>query len=202
VPSDLQLRDAVATDAAAFAEIYAPEVLGGTSSYETDPPDAAAMAVRMRELVDSGYPWLVACSEGIVAGYAYATAYRSRPAYRWTVEGSVYVRAGLRGRGIGRRLLAELVARCTRLGYRRMIAVIGDESNTASVALHERAGFEVAARFPGIGYKHGRWLTGLQMQRALGDGDASPPSTGTPATAQSAHTTSPATAFPGATWKP
>lgn len=183
MPVDVQVRDAGHQDAAAIAAIYAPEVLLGTSSYEMEPPGAAEMAERMRGIQAAGYPWLVACTRGTVVGYAYASAYRARPAYRWTVEGSLYVASDMQGRGVGRDLLEALIARCTSLGLRRMIAVIGDETNTASVTLHERAGFVHAARFPGIGHKHGRWLTGLQMQRALGEGDMSPPFADGPATA-------------------
>lgn len=174
-PATTQLRDAAPGDAAEVTAIYASEVLHGTSSYETTPPAVDEMAARMAAVGDAGLPWLVACANDGVVGFAYASAYRTRPGYRWTVEDSVYVRDDARGLGIGPRLLGALVDRCTALGYRRMIAVIGDETNTTSVALHARAGFTVAGRFPGIGRKHGRWLTGVQMQRALGDGDASAP---------------------------
>lgn len=170
------VRDATPADAPAVAAIYAAEVLHGTASYETTPPTADEMAARVAAVQAAGLPWLVACIDDVVVGFAYASAYRTRPDYHWTVENSVYVRDTARGRGIGPLLLDALIARCTALGHRRMIAVIGDEANAASIVLHERAGFSIAGRFPGIGRKHGRWLTGVQMQRALGDGDATPPS--------------------------
>lgn len=169
------VRDAGAADASAIARIYASEVRSGTASYETEPPSDAEMAARMASAASGGHPWLVAEVDGTIAGYACASPFRARPAYRWTVENSVYVDAAWQGRGIGRHLLDALIARCTALGYRRMIAVIGDAENAASIALHARAGFQPVGRFPGIGWKHGRWLTGVQMQRALGDGDATPP---------------------------
>lgn len=174
-PATPRIREATPGDAAEVASIYSAEVLDGTSSYEVDPPGPDAMASRIASVQAAGLPWLVACLDDHVVGFAYATAYRTRPGYRWTVEDSVYVRQDARGRGIGPRLLDTLIERCTMLGYRRMIAVIGDEANVASLALHARAGFTVAGRFPGIGRKHGRWLTGIQMQRALGEGDACAP---------------------------
>jgi L-amino acid N-acyltransferase YncA len=173
--TDVEVRPAAADDAAALAAIYADDVLHGVASYEWEPPTAAAMAERMAAGHAAGYPWLVATLGGDVAGYAHASAYRTRPGYRWTVEDSVYVAARFRGRGIGARLLDALVRRCTDLGYRQMVAVIGDESNEGSIELHRRAGFSIAARFPGIGRKHGRWLTNVQMLRALGEGSATPP---------------------------
>lgn len=169
------LRDARDEDAAAIASIYAHEVLHGTASYDVVPPDAAAMRARIAAGRDAGLPWRVAEMEGDVAGYAYAAPFRARAGYRFTVENSLYVARRFHGRGIGTRLLADLIERCTAAGYRQMIAVIGDEANAASIALHERAGFRVAARFPGIGRKQGRWLTNVQMLRALGEGDATPP---------------------------
>ena len=169
------LRVAHPGDADAITAIYRDEVLGGTSSYETEPPDRDEMLRRMQAVHAIGLPWLVADAGDRIVGFAYAAAYRSRPAYSWTVENSLYVDQDMRGLGVGRRLLETLIEHCTRLGYRRMIAVIGDETNIASVALHERVGFQRAARFPGIGFKHGRWLTGVQMQRALGEGDSKPP---------------------------
>lgn len=169
------IRDAVAGDASAIAAIYSHEVLHGTATYEVEPPCAEAMARRMAEGLAAGYPWRVALVGGDVAGYACASPYRTRPGYRWTVEDSIYVSPRFHRRGIGAALLADLIERCERLDLRQMVAVIGDDSNLASIALHERAGFRLAGRFPGIGRKHGRWLTGVQMLRALGDGDSTPP---------------------------
>lgn len=171
----MDLRDTRHDDIAAITAIYAHEVREGTSSYEWSPPDEAVMAERWRAVRDAGLPHRVASAGGRVVGFAYADRFRAREGYRWTVEDSVYVALGAQGRGIGRRLLEDLVERCTALGYRQMIAVIGDASNTASIALHERLGFRLAARFPGVGFKHGRWLENVQMQRALGEGDTSPP---------------------------
>lgn len=180
----LRVRGAQAGDVAAITAIYADAVLHGTSSYEIEPPGVDAMSSRMQAGVAAGHPWLVAvAADGVVAGYAYASAYRTRPGYAWTVEDSVYVAPAFRGRGAGRLLLEALIERCTALGFRQMVAVIGDEANRASIALHERAGFVVAARFPALGRKQGRWLTNVQMQRALGDGAQTAPfaEPGTPA---------------------
>ena len=171
----MRIRAAVDDDLPSIQRLYAHEVLHGTATYEVDPPDVDGMRDRWRAGVDAGYPWRVACADGRVLGYAYASAYRTRAGYRWTVEDSVYVDPALQGRGIGRALLADLVERCAVLGYRQMVAVIGDASNTASIALHERSGFRVAARFQGLGRKHGRWLENVQMLRALGGGDRSAP---------------------------
>lgn len=172
----VRVRDALPADTEAIAGIYADEVLCGTSSYELEPPPASEMERRRATGVDGGYPWLVAANdEGRVLGYAYASPFRARPGYRWTVEDSVYIAAAARGRGIAGRLLAALVARCTELGFRQMIAVIGDADNASSIALHARAGFVEVARFAGIGRKHGRWLTNVQMLRPLGDGASSAP---------------------------
>lgn len=173
---DFVVRDARPDDASAIAAIYADEVLHGTSTYETEPPSSIEMADRMRAGIAAGYAWLVAATpDDVIAGYAYASSFRGRPGYRWTAEDSIYVAPGFRGRGVGRRLLDALISRCTAEGFRQMIAVIGDEENRASILLHERAGFVRAARFPAIGRKHGRWLTNVQMLRALGEGAATPP---------------------------
>jgi phosphinothricin acetyltransferase len=132
-------------------------------------PDEAGMTRRVAAIRAAGYPYLVAELDGALAGFAYASAYRAREGYRWTVEDSVYVDGAHRGVGVGRTLLARLVERCEALGYRRMVAVIGDAGNAASISLHERAGFAVVARFPGLGVKHGRWLENVQMMRSLGE---------------------------------
>ena len=171
----LRIRDAGPGDVPAMARIYADEVLHGTASYEYVPPDDAEFMRRFAALRDAGYPYLVAELGGRVAGYAYASAYRTREGYRWTAEDSVYLDSGCRGRGIGRALLEALVRRCEALGYRRMVAVIGDGANAASIALHERTGFRVMGRFPGLGFKHGRWLESVQMMRTLGPPDDTPP---------------------------
>jgi L-amino acid N-acyltransferase YncA len=122
-----------------------------------------------------GLPYLVAELEGKIAGYAYAVPYRTRPAYRHTVEDSVYVDPSAARRGVGRALLDALVGACTALGHRQMIAVIGDSANAASIRLHEACGFARAGLLPSVGFKHGRWVDSVLMQRALGPGDAVPP---------------------------
>lgn len=169
------IRPAAPSDVAAIHRIYAHEVAHGTATYDYAAPDRAEMERRIAALLDGGYPVLVASDGSHVAGYAYASAYRARDGYRWTVEDSVYIDAHHHGRGLGRALLARLVDDCTALGYRQMIAVIGDASNVASIRLHERLGFHIAGRFPGLGRKHGRWLESVQMLRALGDGDRGDP---------------------------
>ena len=175
IDANLHIRAAAPADVPALARIYACEMRHGTASYEYEPPDRGEFARRFQALRDAGYPYLVAELDGRVAGFAYASAYRTREGYRWTVEDSVYVDAACRGRGLGGSLLGALIGRCEALGYRRMVAVIGDAGNTASIALHERAGFHVVARFPGLGFKHGQWLENVQMLRRLGPDDDAPP---------------------------
>lgn len=173
---ELSLRPALPSDMAAIALIYRPAVLSGTASFETEPPDEMEMARRYAAIVESGLPYIVAETEpGLVAGYAYVSRFRARPAYRFSVENSVYVSQELKGRGVGRALLDGLIARCTADGFRQMIAVIGDSRNTPSIALHRSAGFTFIGTIHSVGFKHGRWLDSVYMQRALGDGDSSPP---------------------------
>ncbi|AXK71706.1 N-acetyltransferase [Lysobacter sp. TY2-98] len=172
-----EIRPAVETDLDAIHRIYAYEAEHGTSTYEYDVPSLLTLGDRWRAIIDAGYPYRVAELDGHVVGYAYASAYRAREGYRWTVENSVYVDDAARERGVGRALLTALIDDCTALGYRQMIAVVGDAMNTASIALHERLGFRVVARFPGIGRKHGRWLESVQLLRALGAGDRTAPET-------------------------
>ena len=164
----------------AITAIYAEAVLHGTASWELKPPDPTEMARRMAEIQAQGYPYLVALAGDAVAGYAYAGAYRPRPGYRFTVEDSVYVAPGWQGRGIGRRLLAAVIDATTALGYRQMIAVIGDSGNAASIALHAALGFTRAGLLRSVGFKYGRWLDGVLMQRALGEGDATLPGAPSP----------------------
>jgi len=163
------------THAAAIASIYAHHVLHGTASYEIDPPDEAEMADRMSKVIDAGWPWLVACDpSGEVIGFAYASQFRDRAAYRLACENSIYVRDDRRGEGIGRALLALLIVAAERAGFRQMIAVIGG-AEIASARLHAACGFVEAGRLEAIGRKHARWLDTLYMQRALGAGDSTPP---------------------------
>ncbi len=172
----VQLRDVVDADIPAIIAIYAVEVTDLVNTYEYDVPDAAEMSRRMHDILSRGFPYIVAVVDGVVAGYAYANTYRSRVAYQWTVENSVYVDAAYQGRGVGSSLMQGLIDACTRRGYRQMVAVIGEPSNAASIRLHERFGFRMVGIFRGLGRKHGRWLDTVQMQRALGDGADSAPS--------------------------
>jgi phosphinothricin acetyltransferase len=171
------IRPAEAGDIPAITRIYAHAVQHGTASFEIEPPDEGEMARRLRALIDGGYPYLVAeqAADRAIAGYAYAGPYRSRPAYRWTVEDSIYVDSGLHGRGLGGGLLGSLIAEAQARGFRQMIAVIGDSNQAASVALHHRAGFRLVGTFDNIGFKHGRWLDTVLMQRVLGAGSLTPP---------------------------
>jgi len=169
------IRPAEPRDLPAITRIYADAVLYGTASFEIEPPTKAEMARRMQALAAGGYPYLVAESDGAVAGYAYAAAYRARPAYKWCVENSVYVAPEFHRRGIGKLMLLRLIEDSERLGFRQMIAVIGDSAQTASIALHASAGFTMVGTFRSVGFKHGRWLDTVLMQRALGEGDATPP---------------------------
>jgi phosphinothricin acetyltransferase len=170
-----RLRPVRPDDAEAIAAIYAHAVLTGCASFEIDPPDTAEMAARIAKVTGAGHPWLVAEIDGKVVGYAYAGPYRPRPAYRNTVEDSIYVAEEAQGRGLGRWLLAALISEATKLGFRQMIAVIGDSANTASIGLHTALGFRSAGLFASVGHKHGRWLDSVLMQLPLGDGDDTPP---------------------------
>jgi phosphinothricin acetyltransferase len=164
------IRAATDADIDAITAIYAVEVRDFVNTYEYDAPDAEEMLRRTRAIVAGGYPYLVAEVDGHVAGFAYASSFRSRVGYRYTVENSVYVAAGWQGRGIGSTLLERLIIECEARGFRQMVAVIGEAANRASIRLHERHGFRHVGIFPGIGLKHGRWLDTVFMQRALGAG--------------------------------
>jgi L-amino acid N-acyltransferase YncA len=161
------IRAAVPADIAAITRIYAHAVRFGTASFEIEPPDEAEMARRQRALIEGGFPYLVAEADGAVAGYAYAGPYRSRPAYRFSVENSVYVAPEAHRRGIGRALLDRLIAEAAARGFRQMIAVIGDSDQTASIALHRAAGFRLVGTIAAVGFKHGRWLDSVLMQLEL-----------------------------------
>lgn len=176
VDASVLLRPAAPADVPRIAAIYAHAVTHGSASFELEPPGAAEMTARREALVAAGYPYLVADAAGTVIGYAYAGAYRPRPAYRDTVEGSVYVDPGRHRAGLGRLLLAGLVDEAAARGFRQMVAVIGDSANAASIRLHEALGFRHAGILRAVGWKHGRWLDSVLMQRALGPGDAAPPS--------------------------
>jgi phosphinothricin acetyltransferase len=171
----IALRDSDERDLASIQTIYRHHVLHGAGSFELEPPDLAEMARRRDDVLANGFPFLVAEADGRVVGYAYANFFRARPAYRFSVEDSIYVSPELVGRGVGRRLLAELVARCEAAGCRQMFAVIGDSANTGSIALHAACGFRFAGLFRASGWKFGRWLDTVFMQRELGDGERTEP---------------------------
>ena len=169
------IRTADACDLPAITEIYRESVLHGVASYEIEPPSLAEMGTRFAAITANGYPYIVAADPaGQIVGYAYASAFRTRPAYRWLVEDSIYLAPKARGHGLGRALLAELVERCTALGFRQMVAVIGG-AHPASIAVHRAAGFEHGGLMKATGFKHGRWLDTVIMQLALGEGASSDP---------------------------
>ena len=161
------VRPSTDLDVAAITEIYDHHVRHGIASFETDPPDADEMARRRSEIIERGLPWLAAEMEGSVLGYAYAVQYRSRAAYRFTLEDSIYVHPMHIGKGIGKLLLQELIARCQEVGARQMIAVIGDTDNPASIRLHARFGFRHVGVLQAVGFKFQRWLDTVLMQRPL-----------------------------------
>lgn len=159
----------------AVAAIYDEAVRTGTASFETEPPGLEEMVRRQQALEAAGYPFLVAQDDGRILGYAYGGSFRPRAAFRHTVENSIYLEAGARGRGIGRALLDALLAECTARGFRQMVAVIGDSANSASIALHTACGFEMIGTLPATGLKFGRWIDTVMMQRALGEGASTVP---------------------------
>lgn len=170
------IRPARPEDVPAIRDIYEEAVLHGTATYELVPPDAAEMAARFEAIAGVGYPFIVAEDHhGVVLGYAYASAFRHRPAYRWSVEDSIYLAPKARGRGIGRDLLTRLIELCGESGFRQMIAVIGGSDNEASIRVHRRAGFRMIGTFEGSGFKFGRWIDTVLMQMQLGDGKESLP---------------------------
>ena len=168
--SSLEIRPAAAADLPAITEIYEHAVRYGTATFELIAPDLAEMTRRFEVLMDGGFPYLVAALEGGVVGYAYAGAYRPRPAYRFTVENSVYLQPAIHRRGIGMQLLQRLIAESEQRGFRQMIAVIGDSANAGSIGVHTRCGFQMIGTHPAVGFKFSRWLDTVMMQRALGAG--------------------------------
>ncbi len=170
------IRPVKIADIQAITAIYAHAVAHGTASFELTAPDQGEMMRRMQDLTGKAFPYLVAEIDGVLAGYAYAGPYRSRPAYRLTVEDSVYVAPAMHRRGVGRALLAALIEAAQARGFRQMIAVIGDSTKQgASIGLHATLGFRHIGILDNVGFKHGRWLDSLLMQRALGDGAKTPP---------------------------
>jgi L-amino acid N-acyltransferase YncA len=170
-----RIRPARPADIACITAIYRPAVLEGTASFELEPPGEEEMRRRFEAITANGFPYLVAELDGSVVGYGYVNAYRPRPAYRFSVEDSVYIAPGLEGRGIGRALLGDLIDSATAKGFRQMIAVIGDSSQSASIGLHRALGFTFCGTIHSVGFKLGRWLDSVIMQRALGEGDRTPP---------------------------
>ncbi len=166
----MKLREAGVGDVDAIQAIYAHHVLNGLGTFEEVPPTPAEMAERCAAVTGRGLPWLVAEEGGLVLGYAYAGPFRTRAAYRFTVEDSVYVAEAARGRGLGKALLAALITECEALGLRQMVGVIGDTGNRASIALHRSLGFELKAVIPAVGWKFERWVDVVWMQRSLGSG--------------------------------
>ena len=168
--SNVVIRPVRPADMRDITKIYSQAVEHGTASFEIEPPSEAEMSTRRKMLLDGGFPYLVADAGGVVAGYAYAGPYRPRIAYRYTVEDSVYVHPRAPRHGLGRMLLAELIAEAQARGFRQMVAVIGDSAQLPSIELHKALGFSQIGTLANIGYKHGRWLDSVLMQRALGDG--------------------------------
>ncbi|MCO6184748.1 GNAT family N-acetyltransferase [Rhizobium sp. L1K21] len=170
-----KIREALAADLPAITSIYAECVLNDTATYEIDAPDLGEMTKRFETIKANGYPYLVAEDEqGVVLGYAYASAFRGRPAYNWLVEDSIYLAPAARGKGLGKVLLKTLLERCSALGFRQMTAVIGGAS-AGSIAVHASLGFEHCGRLKASGFKHGKWLDTVFMQIAMGEGDKTLP---------------------------
>jgi phosphinothricin acetyltransferase len=170
------IRDVREDDATAVAAIYAHHVLHGTASYDTEPPSVEDMRAKIRHIAEAGRPFIVAQQKGQVIGYAYATQFRDRAAYAWTAENSIYVHPDWQRKGVGKALLEELCRKAEAHGFRQIVAVIGG-AEAASVRLHASCGFREVGRLYAAGWKHGRWLDNVYMQRALGKGSSEPPET-------------------------
>ncbi len=173
--SHIVVRNSTDADMSAVRRIYAYHVLHGLGSFEEEPPSPAEMKRRRDDVIGHGLPYLVADIDGVVVGYSYATLYRARSAYRYTVEDSVYVDASVMGKGVGRALLSAVIARCEAGRWRQMIAVIGDSDNVASIRLHASLGFRLVGTLRAVGFKMERWADTVLMQRELGAGDRTPP---------------------------
>jgi phosphinothricin acetyltransferase len=171
----MQLRPATPDDLPQVTAIYAHHVLHGLASFELEPPSLQEMRSRHEKIVSGGYPYLVAVDGDTALGYAYASQYRPRPAYRFTVEDSIYVAPGHAGRGIGKALLSQLIVDCEARGYRQMLAVIGDSANAGSIGVHRSCGFTLKCVLDGFGFKFGRWVDSVLMQRSLGEGQTTLP---------------------------
>ena len=171
----IEIRPAEVTDMPAVTDIYGHHVLNGFASFETEPPSLDEMTARWQGNVGKGLPYIVAVEEDRVVGYAYAGPYRHRRAYRFSVENSVYMAPDMGRRGIGRRLLENLISACEACGCRQMVAIIGDSGNEGSIALHKRLGFEETGVLRAVGFKRDRWVDTVIMQLTLGDGGSTPP---------------------------
>ncbi len=169
------IRPADLSDIAAITRIYAHAVEHGTASFELEPPDEAEITRRYHALRNGRFPYIVAEIDGAVAGYAYAGPYRARPAYRFTIEDSIYIDPAMHRRGVGRALLERLLVESEKEGFRQMIAVIGDSNQAPSIELHKALGFRMVGTFEAVGYKFGRWLDSVLMQKALGKGASAAP---------------------------
>ena len=169
------VRNCVKTDMARVTQIYGRSVREETASFECEPPDTTEMERRRDVLLEAGFPYLVAEVDDQVEGYAYAGAYRTRPAYARTVENTVYVNPDMQRGGVGRGLLEKLIQECEARGYRQMIAIIGDSNHMASIEFHQRLGFAIAGNLKSVGYKQGKWLDTVFLQLPLGPGDTTPP---------------------------
>jgi len=168
--NSFEIRTSREDDIAAIAAIYRHHVLHGLASFEEVPPEPDELASRRWKIVARGLPYLIAERSGQVLGYCYASPYRTRSGYRFTLEDSIYIDATEVGRGIGRALLGSLLERCTELGYRRMVAVVGGSDTWPSIRLHEALGFARVGVLPAVGFKFGAWVDTVLMQRALGPG--------------------------------
>src|SRR6202790_3565134 len=175
--SSPEIRPVPAAPLPAITDIYEHAVLYGTATFELIPPDLAEITRRFGVLTDGGFPYFVAVLDGRVVGYAYAGAYRPRQPYRFTVENSVYLDPAIHRRGIGLQLLQRLIAESEARGYRQMIAVIGDSANAGSIGVHTKCGFQMIGTHPDVGFKFGRWLDTVMMQRALRAGGETLPAT-------------------------
>ena len=171
----LTIRPAAAEDAHALAHVYADAVLHGLGTFEETPPTPAEMEQRRAKVASYGLPYLIAEADGAVAGFAYASPFRPRAAYRYTAEDSVYIHPDHKGLGVGKALLTRVIADSEALGLRRMLAVIGDSANAGSIGLHRALGFEPAGVLPAVGWKHGRWVDVVTMTLALNGGATAAP---------------------------
>lgn len=173
--SQIVVRGCDAKDMREVTEIYRDHVLNSAATFEIDPPSDEEMMRRRTAILEGGYVYLVAEKDGEVVGYAYTSLYRARPAYRFTIENSVYVRSGYERRGIGRLLMERLLGECEKRPFRQVIAVIGDSANKASIELHRTLGFCMIGTHPAVGFKFGRWLDSVLMQKDIGLGDRTKP---------------------------